>query len=61
MPSTKFLDSRNGVAIWVECDIIESTSQFYHISYYDPSSGAMVEHPIDRALVKLPSFSELIM
>lgn len=60
MPSAKFLDSRNGVAIWVECDIISSSDSFYTISYCD-KSGAIATHPIDKALVKLPSFSELIV
>lgn len=60
MPSAKFLDSRNGVAEWVECDIINSSAQSYYIKYFD-SVGRVAEHFIDKALVKLPSFSELIM
>ena len=59
MPTAKFLDSRNGGPEWVECDIITSTDSFYTISYRD-KNGIKITHPIDKALVKLPSFSELI-
>lgn len=60
MPSAKFLDGRNGEAAWVECEILSATTQSYYIKYFD-NTGRAAEHFIDRALVKLPEFYELIV